>query len=335
MQQDAHSMMNLLEPRRLFAIDLITQAVQVDSYDPANGLLTYEAFIANTGSTTPPKTLGAGNMVLSKDQVINNSDDIRLDLIDSQLTPRFSQLDLVRTVRIPGSVAPGDYYVGVALDIDNQLEELSDANNFMFTNTTIHVPKLLDLTFNGTEANDDIEVGVDALGKVQIQVNNDRYSYDRARINSLQIYGLAGNDVINLNPGLTLPVYLNGGDGNDLLRGGLGNDVLTGAAGKDDLFGGGGNDRLNGNGGNDRLYGETGPDRLYGGAGRDLLDGGSSGDHLDGGDGIDTVYGQGGNDTITSTDGQIDLLFGGTGKDVATADPNDVLASVTFLPPAS
>lgn len=328
-------LMDPLEPRRLFAIDLVCQAVQVTNYDANNGLLTYDAFIANTGSNTPPVGRGAGAVVLSKDQIINNSDDIKIDTIDSQLTPRFSQKDLVNTVRIPGSVAPGNYYVGVALDVNNELEELSNDNNFMFTNTTINVPKTLNLSFNGTAGNDTIDIGATPTGQVQVTINKKSTVYDRTRIASLAVYGLAGNDTIETNPGLTLPVYLNGGDGNDLLRGGLANDVLTGAAGKDDIFGGGGNDRLNGNGGNDRLYGEEGPDRLYGGAGNDLLDGGSSGDRLDGGDGIDTMYGQGGNDIFTSNDGQPDQLFGGTGKDTSTSDTTDILASVTAVPPAA
>jgi Ca2+-binding RTX toxin-like protein len=317
-----------LEARRLFAVDLAVSSVQVTAYDASTGTLTVQTDISNFGSTDTPST-GAGAFVVSKDQVINNADDVRIDTISPTETPRISQKTLTRTMHISGNVPAGDYYVGVALDIDNQVPELTEANNFQFTNTTIHVPSSFALSFDGTAGPDKITVTKNGTTSLDITINGTKNTYPISRIGSLAIYGLDGNDIISADPTITLPMYLNGGDGNDAIGGGAGNDVLTGGAGKDTLRGAGGHDRINGNGGNDQLYGETGPDFIYGGAGGDYMDGGSSGDHFDGGAGADTMYGQGGADVFaTGGDGTVDYLFGGSGKDTSTADTSDIRASV-------
>ena len=108
-----------LELRRLFAVDLICNGVRVDSYDAASGVLTCEVDVQNTGSTSPPPSgAGAGAVILSKDQVVDKTTDIRAGVIATSETPRFSQKTVTLTVHIPGSTPAGDYYVGAALDID-------------------------------------------------------------------------------------------------------------------------------------------------------------------------------------------------------------------------
>jgi Ca2+-binding RTX toxin-like protein len=318
-----------LESRRLLAVDLAVASIQINSYDASSGTLTVQASISNFGSSDDPPT-GVGAFVLSKDQVINNGDDIKIDTVDPSLLPRISQQDITRTIHIPGTTPAGDYYVGIALDINNAVPELDEGNNFMFTDTTIHIPKLFAVSIQGTAGDDKISMGV-TNNQLQIAVNKVVQTYPVNRVGSIAVDGGAGNDVIFADPTMTIPVYFYGGDGNDALGGTAANDTLSGGAGKDTIRGAGGHDRINGNGGNDQLFGEDGPDVLYGGAGNDMLDGGSSGDHLDGGDGSDTVYGQGGNDTMTANDGSTDYLYGGGGTDVATADAGDIRSSVTLL----
>jgi Ca2+-binding RTX toxin-like protein len=80
-------------------------------------------------------------------------------------------------------------------------------------------------------------------------------------------YGLAGDDDIQVAGGITLPVWLYGGDGNDRLKGGGGHNVELGGAGDDLLVGG--NDR-------DILIGGTGADRIVGNAEDDILIAGST-----------------------------------------------------------
>ena len=74
------------------------------------------------------------------------------------------------------------------------------------------------------------------------------------------------------DPQRTLPVRIEGLDGNDYIAGSnSGNDTLIGGAGNDTLIGGGGNDVLDGGDGDDILSGGRGNDTLTGRAGSDLF----------------------------------------------------------------
>jgi Ca2+-binding RTX toxin-like protein len=84
-------------------------------------------------------------------------------------------------------------------------------------------------------------------------------------IDRIVINGLAGNDTISIDPQLTIPVELDGGEGNDTLRGGGGNDILIGGNGVDQLYGNGGNDLLIGGRGKDKLYSQGDGDILIAG----------------------------------------------------------------------
>jgi len=96
------------------------------------------------------------------------------------------------------------------------------------------------------------------------------------------VYGGTGRDTLNAS-GLSTPVMIDGGEGNDLLWGGRGDDLLVGGSGHDLIWGGGGADILLGGDGNDLLWGDGGYNLLIGGDGRDLLFGGQMGDILLGG----------------------------------------------------
>ena len=79
------------------------------------------------------------------------------------------------------------------------------------------------------------------------------------------VYGQAGNDVIQLDDAITLPAWLFGGDGNDVLHGGGGNDVLLGGAGHNLLLGGRGRDLLAAGGDSSLAIGDAGDDILIAG----------------------------------------------------------------------
>ncbi|WCR02235.1 calcium-binding protein [Paracoccus saliphilus] len=65
--------------------------------------------------------------------------------------------------------------------------------------------------------------------------------------------------------------YLEGVNGNDILRGHVGDDELHGGHGSDVLIGGENNDKLSGGGGGDVLISSTGEDHLSGDQGDDLI----------------------------------------------------------------
>ena len=93
-------------------------------------------------------------------------------------------------------------------------------------------------------------------------------------------------DRFSTGPGVTIPLTINAGEGDD---GALG--ALEGGAGPDTLHGGPGNDTLAGMDGNDTVNGDAGSDSLFGGVGADTLNGGDGEDTLEGGDGADTLNG--------------------------------------------
>jgi Ca2+-binding RTX toxin-like protein len=139
--------------------------------------------------------------------------------------------------------------------------------------------------------------------------------------------GTAGDNAIDLS-GMTTPILVEagagndtvlGGTGDDVLDGGTGNDVISGGAGNDTVYGGAGNDTISGGAGDDVIHGGPGNDVIGGGAGDDLIYGGAGNDVIDGGSGNDVIYGGSGNDTI----------YGGAGNDLLIVEPGH--GSTEFL----
>src|SRR5262249_12444744 len=71
-----------------------------------------------------------------------------------------------------------------------------------------------------------------------VDVNDDRYriplSGPRAA-RSVAIDAGAGNDAVVVDPSVTFPLFIRGGDGDDYLKGGAGPTALLGGAGNDTL----------------------------------------------------------------------------------------------------
>ena len=108
---------------------------------------------------------------------------------------------------------------------------------------------------------------------------------------NVRVFGLGGNDTINL-------------------------DQTNGALPAALLFGGADNDTVSGGAGNDQLFGQSGIDTLLGRGGRDALFGGSENDTLTGGDADDQAFGQAGDDRMIWNPGDdTDLNEGGANAD--------------------
>ena len=185
------------------------------------------------------------------------------------------------------------------------------------------------LVVNGTAGADLIELGQTATAYV-VTVNGAATTHVFANVSNIDVKCGDGDDIVIAST-LMLGFYADGGNGNDRMIGSQGPDTMLGAAGKDVLYGGLGNDRLNGAGGNDKVLGEGGSDRVYGGDGNDYMDGGSSMDRLYLGNGLDTAFGSGGNDIFYAIDRAIDEIYGASGTDTATADVNDLRASIEHV----
>ena len=92
-------------------------------------------------------------------------------------------------------------------------------------------------------------------------------------IDRVRFVGGFGDDSLDVNDTFNVPIFADGGSGNDTLNGGAMNDTLLGGSANDKLRGGAGLDSLDGQDGNDELIGGDGNDLLRGGADDDRLDG--------------------------------------------------------------
>ncbi|HLQ44087.1 MAG TPA: putative Ig domain-containing protein, partial [Planctomycetaceae bacterium] len=217
------------------------------------------------------------------------------------------------------------------LTVNNQLIPVKVTGNNTATNWSVFADAdhFLHITANGVEQ-------IDSLPLSEVEVLN-------------IISGNANDTLVldaSLNAGLTAPVVISTGDGddsidastvnfavrvdagagNDIVLTGAGDDVVFGNDGNDTLLGGAGDDTLLGGNGNDTLRGGAGADKMDGGAGSDYLAGqGGNGDVLIGGVGNDTLDGGAGNDFLYGGDGN-DSLLGGTGNDILSGGAdNDTL----------
>jgi Ca2+-binding RTX toxin-like protein len=148
------------------------------------------------------------------------------------------------------------------------------------------------------------------------------------------VFGGEGNDTITTHNSsaeeFPLPMFADGGIGNDTIQGGWGDDTLLGGDGNDVISGRVGNDLIDGGAGDDDLTwgdvanGGSGDGLLIGGAGNDVLHGSLLVPSMDGGDGDDVLAfdrgGVGGGHTFE----------GGAGQDtfnIGTLDHLDLTAA--------
>ncbi|WP_156465636.1 calcium-binding protein [Methylobacterium sp. Leaf106] len=122
-------------------------------------------------------------------------------------------------------------------------------------------------------------------------------------------------------------VSLDGGIQGDILRGGSGNDILNGGDGNDVLEGGAGSDTFDGGAGIDTVSYEHSTVRvqigLFGQTDGYGVDGDANGDTWIG---IENARGGFGDDRISgNTDPGRNVIEGGGGADLITADPSDVV----------
>jgi Ca2+-binding RTX toxin-like protein len=125
-----------------------------------------------------------------------------------------------------------------------------------------------DLLVYGTAGNDTILFNPAQQG-VTVKINGTVVGTYQPTARIL-VYGQAGDDDIQAAGGVSLPVWLFGGDGNDRLKGGDGTNVLVGGAGDDLLVGGSGRDLIIGGDGADKIVGNAEDDLLI--AGRTAFD---------------------------------------------------------------
>jgi len=164
----------------------------------------------------------------------------------------------------------------------------------------------------GTAGKDDVAVKAKGKHRDQIEVKAEflpgkghKQIFDIAEVDRLVIFLGEGRDKAKIDQKIELPVWIDGGEGDDDLKSGGGDDILLGGAG---------DDKLKGGKGDDILLGGAGADKLKGGHGDDVLFGGPGDDDLKGEHGDDILLGGSGNDKLTGDRDDV-VLWGGEGDD--------------------
>jgi Ca2+-binding RTX toxin-like protein len=142
-------------------------------------------------------------------------------------------------------------------------------------------------------ADDDMTVDVSGT-KTKFHRNNAPFDVDMDQVEKLSITSFSGNDKLVTGAGVTIPMSIDAGSGDDTITTGDGADVVNG---------GDGNDTLNGGNGGDRLVGDRGADTMNGGNGDDTT-------VWNNGDGSDVMNGDAGTDRVENNLG--------AGADVST-----------------
>ena len=143
-------------------------------------------------------------------------------------------------------------------------------------------------------ANDDMIVNSPVGDTTKFHRNNAPFDVDMKHVERLEITSFSGNDTLATEAGVTIPMTIDAGSGDDTITTGDGADLINGNDG---------NDTLNGTNGGDRIVGDRGNDTMNGGEGADTL-------VWNNGDGSDVMNGDGGSDIVE------DNL--GAGVDVST-----------------
>lgn len=116
----------------------------------------------------------------------------------------------------------------------------------------------------GTHFADNINVAVDATDptKLDVTMNGTLVQYNLADVSRILVVAGKGDDVVTVDPNVSIGAKLIGNSGNDSLSGGSGNDVVLGGGGNDSCGGGAGDDLVDGGGGTDSVTGGTGADKF-------------------------------------------------------------------------
>ncbi|MEM6691033.1 MAG: Ig-like domain-containing protein, partial [Planctomycetota bacterium] len=147
------------------------------------------------------------------------------------------------------------------------------------------------------------------------QIIFDVLSSGSEAIDRIEITAGDGNDLVDVHQLISIPVHVDGGQGNDTIKTGAGDDSVTDLFGDNRIFTRGGNDKINTGDGRDRVLSGSGNDLIRTRAGNDVINAGTGDDIIVSGDGFDRLYGGSGRDLLIAGD-RFDLVFGGSGQDI-------------------
>ncbi len=165
--------------------------------------------------------------------------------------------------------------------------------------------------------NDQVSFGLPDAETARLTLNGAVFDYAQSDVRFLLFTGGAGDDQIEVAPGVTIAAALDGEDGNDHLVGGAAEDLLEGGLGNDTMLGSAGDDVIDAI---DRFL------CFYDSFGNEICGpppASQSQDSVDAGDGDDFVMGDATNDTLDGGAGDNDI-------DTSQGDSNCVQVSMSY-----
>ena len=188
------------------------------------------------------------------------------------------------------------------------------------------------LKINGSLGNDSIQVS-ESGNKIFVTANGSTaQKFPISGLTTIRVNSQSGNDTVTIEPSVTLPATIRGGQGNDSFTGGGGDNVIIGGIGNDTLVGGAGTNVLIPGPKGGFQSTSPGNDSLVGGSGLNIADFSrrtdnlflsnngqpDSGDHAEGetttiASNIQCILGGTGDDTIVGTIAG-EFLSGGSGR---------------------
>ncbi len=327
--QKRRSLCEALDARRLFAVDISIVSIVPESpyFDPhallptINYTVTFRNNLASSYSYAGLDLVG-GDVVLSRDHILGNDDDVtESGSIYPLIMQGHQTISNHDGFLVLGALEPGDYFIGSHFKNIDGTTHSTRTQEFITPHAVITVladTPTISNTIIGSAGNDIILINQtsDATYVTQAGVT----SKTANSTGTLFINGGTGNDKIVANDSVTRRLEVTGGGGNDTIVGGGVADELSGANGKDKVYGGAGNDYLLGGASGDFLAGEAGSDTMSGAGGNDRLSDLSS---------SNSFYGGAGNDVFIARDGldldeTFDVISGGLGNDSGQTDINDL-----------
>jgi Ca2+-binding RTX toxin-like protein len=303
-------MPEMLESRRLFSgLPVVAPPVSFVA-QPLSSTIIKLAWVDQSVNETG-FVIGRGTNGLTFDTIITTGPDVT-SWLDTNLDPNTHYFYRILADTESSGFSNAVFANGTTLttDVDTFAQLIDNTGNVVADDPALQDDSV-QLQVRGTSADDTIIVGLRS-DKIEVNVNGAVLSFTASKINKITIQGLAGNDRIKINPGVSdrhsSIVNIFGGDGNDVITGGSGDDRIDGGAGNDGIAAGAGDDTVIGGLGNDVLYGQGGNDLLDGGAGNDKLLGGDGDDVLIAGKGRNRLFGQSGIDTLKGTVGIDELV---------------------------
>lgn len=154
---------------------------------------------------------------------------------------QYDTLSILKTIETRFNLQPLSQYDASAASLANSLQptpHVSIGGAYLQPDAD-HLGQFT-LIVQGTEGGDNIHLSEDGTA-TRVHITGPLVNYDRffqGPISRVEVYGQGGNDRIIVDPDVTLPAFLFGGDGFNHIHAGGGPTVAVGGSGANDLVGG-------------------------------------------------------------------------------------------------